>query len=323
MLQNVRLHSWLQERCWLQVLGHVCRGRHHPARPIKLMSTSVAVLSLTAAFLYGLALVLTQFGLRTLSPWQGASISVPSSALLFVLLAPFVVDRAGWDLSSALIFAFVGLLFPATVTLLTFEANRRIGPNLTGALGNLAPLFAVVLAFVILGEVPRSGQVAAIAVIVTGVVLLLWRPRTARITFAIWVVALPLVAAAIRGLVQPLIRLGLESWPDPFAAAVIGYVVSAAVTLSFRIAKEGVPAFGLPKREAAWFVAVGFCNGFGALSMYAALARGPVAAVAPLVACYPLATLLFARLFLRAPLDRHVAFGIAATVAGIILLLRS
>ena len=94
------------------------------------MSTTVALLSLGAALLFGVALVLTQFGLRELSPWQGASISVPSTTLVFLMLAPFALDLGGWNASSALIFAVVGLLFPATVTLLTFEANRRIGPSL-------------------------------------------------------------------------------------------------------------------------------------------------------------------------------------------------
>ena len=45
---------------------------------------------------------------------------------------------------------------------------------------------------------------------------------------------------------------------------------------------------------------VGLLNGLAVLTMYAALARGPVAVVAPLVACYPLATLAFSRLLLGA-----------------------
>ena len=58
--------------------------------------------------------------------------------------------------------------------------------------------------------------------------------------------------------------------------------------------------------------------------MYAALARGPVAVVAPLVACYPLATLAFSRLLLGSGgLTWSAGLGVAITVAGVALLLRA
>ena len=38
------------------------------------------VLALCASFLFGLALVLTQFGLRHVPPSRGASVSIPTSA---------------------------------------------------------------------------------------------------------------------------------------------------------------------------------------------------------------------------------------------------
>jgi drug/metabolite transporter (DMT)-like permease len=56
------------------------------------------------------------------------------------------------------IFAAVGILYPAAVTLLT-RRQRALGPVITSSLGNLAPLFAVGFAVVILGDrysMPRS-----------------------------------------------------------------------------------------------------------------------------------------------------------------------
>ena len=57
-------------------------------------------------------------------PNRGASVSIPTSALLFSALAPFMFDWEGWEPRGALIFVLVGLLFPATVTLLTFLDPR-------------------------------------------------------------------------------------------------------------------------------------------------------------------------------------------------------
>ena len=110
------------------------------------MDTVLILIALASAFCFALALVLTQFGLRTTAPLTGAAIAVPTTALLFLVISPLTVAWDQWASPSATTFAVVGLFFPVAVTLLTFSANRRIGPNLTGTLGNLTPLFAVVLA---------------------------------------------------------------------------------------------------------------------------------------------------------------------------------
>jgi hypothetical protein len=68
---------------------------------------------------------------------------VPISAALLWLLSLVVMDWHGAVLGSVAI--FVALMFPAMVTLLIFEANCRLGPTVARALGNLAPLFALLL----------------------------------------------------------------------------------------------------------------------------------------------------------------------------------
>ena len=176
--------------------------------------------------------MLTQIGLRNLTPLRAASISVPSTALAYLALSPVLLDLTGFTAGSTLLFALAGCLFPAAVTVLTFEGNRRVGPALAGALGNLSPLFAVLLALVLLGEVPSAGQLAGMAVILLGMLLIVGAPRIAPRDGFAWAIALLLLAAGIRGLVQPVVKLGLEAWPSPFAATAIGYMMSASTILS-------------------------------------------------------------------------------------------
>ena len=76
------------------------------------------------------------------------------------------------NLSAAGLFAGVGLLFPAAVTLSNFASNRPMGPNITGAVGGLATVFAVLLTMMLLGEPLRLLQLFAIIAIVAGVVLI-------------------------------------------------------------------------------------------------------------------------------------------------------
>ena len=145
-------------------------------------------------------------------PWLGAAFSIPTSTLLFWCLAPFLVDPSSADLKAVVLFAGVGLFFPGTVALLNFESNRLMGPNIAGALSGMAPVFAVLLAIIILGESIRGPQIFALAAIVGGV-LLMYRGKGGAFRFrSPWILVLPLGASAMRGIIQPIIKLGLGWW---------------------------------------------------------------------------------------------------------------
>jgi drug/metabolite transporter (DMT)-like permease len=281
-----------------------------------------AALAVSAAACFGLALVVTQFGLRHLSPRHGAVVSISTTTLLFWLLSPVALDLGGWNGRALVIFLALGLLFPATVTLLTFEANRRMGPSVSGALGNLAPVFAVALAALAFGEAADLLQSAGIATIVIGVAALSIDRRWLDTSWPYWAAGLPIAAAAIRGFVQPVMKLGLQMWPSPFAAALAGYSVSALVVAGTLARRTGAPAGAFKRAGTAWFAIVGLCNGTAVLAMYAALARGSVVVVAPLVATYPLVTLLLATILWRdSPTTLPRVVGVALTVLGVALLI--
>lgn len=278
--------------------------------------------ALAAAFFFGLALVLTQLGLIRMKVELGAVVSVPTATLLFWAVAPFRLDPYSWQSDAAVIFAAVGFLFPALVTLLTFEANLKMGPNIAGAVGNLAPFFAVAFAVLVLGETPRAAQVIGIISIVAGVTVMSLRRRGAETSWPLWALALPLAAATIRGGIQPAVKAGLAHWPDPFAAALIGYSVSCVVVVGMAVIRaRGWPS-GFDRRGVAWFCCIGICNGLAVLLMYEALARGPVTVVSPLVASYPLATLALSAVLLKSVrMDAKIVVGVGATVLGVALLL--
>ncbi len=286
--------------------------------------TQVIILALASAVGYGLGLTLTQFGLRDVPPATGAAISIPTSALLFVAAAPVGLAGTVPAWTALPIFAAAGLLFPAAATLITFEANRRLGPVITGSLGNLAPVFAVLMAVVLLGEPLHPGQMLGLGVILAGVLALTGPGKRATAGWASWSVALPLVTAALRGFIQPVIKLGLAVWPSPYAAALVGYLVSAAVVVAALRLRTGRWRPATNARGLAWFAGVGLCNGLAVLLMYAALARGPVAIVSPLVATYPLVTVAASALARHAVDNQlRVTLGAALTVVGVGLLLIS
>jgi drug/metabolite transporter (DMT)-like permease len=255
-------------------------------------------------------------------PWLGAAVSVPTSTLLFWCLAPFLIDMSKADVPAAVLFMCVGLLFPATVTLLNFESNRLMGPNIAGAISGLAPVFAVLLALSLLGESIHLFQFLGITAIVAGVMFMYREQRQNLQRWSFWMLSLPLAAAVIRGAVQPVIKLGLERWPSPAAAVVIGYTISSAVLIITAFAHDPKLVRRFDRRGALCYAAVGLCNGLAVLSLYAALGHGPVALVAPLVASYPLVTLLLSFVFLKHErIGPQLVAAVAVIVSGVVLLI--
>ena len=130
------------------------------------------VLAVLSSLCIGVALVTSKVGLRTLDARSAAAISVPSATLLFVLAAPFALDVSRFDRDAAIIFAVVGLFFPAAVTLLTFRSNALLGPTVTSAVAGSTPLLALAAAWLLLAEeVPPEAAIAT-AGVVAGIVIL-------------------------------------------------------------------------------------------------------------------------------------------------------
>jgi drug/metabolite transporter (DMT)-like permease len=231
-----------------------------------------------------------------------------------------LLDLSGWHAGAATIFAIVGLFYPGVVTVLTNESNRLLGPTLTGTLSSTAPLFATAFAVLVLGEQLTLSIAAGGVTIVAALILMSWRTTSsARMD---WRLALPLSGALLRGLAQVLSKVGLLLWPSAYAATLISYTVSGAAiwggaaVLAGRIPPQRSQRIAIP-----WFMAAGVLNGCAVLLLYQALHIGSVAVVAPLVALYPLFTLLFSAAVLKIEvLTKRTLLGVIIAVTGVALL---
>lgn len=279
------------------------------------------LLAVGAAFCFALALILTQFGLRTMPSWRSPLYSIGGSMAVAWLAAVLFVDWRHFDVEAALIFAAVGCIFPVLVSILSVRSNELLGPAVAGAAGNVTPLFAVLGAVMFLDERLGLGQLFGLAMVVGGVALLALRGGAGGRRWSIWVLGLPLTAALVRGSIQPAIKTGLALWHEPLAAAAIGYLLSTIVILLLvgrRALREG-PAI---RSGVLWFLAVGLANGTATFLLYAALGLGSIAVVAPLVALFPLIAVVLSYFFLRGEQLHAVGLlGVLVSVAGVILLL--
>ncbi|MCC8957550.1 DMT family transporter [Bradyrhizobium sp. Pear77] len=194
--------------------------------------TAAIIYAFASAIFLGAGVVLAQLGLRTVEPLSGAAISVPSFTLLFLVLSPLVLHGEPVVWRGLPIFMAIGLFFPASLTLLTFASNRALGPVITSTLGNLAPLFAVTAAVVLLHEPLAPQQLIGLVVAVTGAAIItVSRPRDLG-HWRSWALLLPLASALVRGIVPPIAKLGLAIWPSALWACLIGYIMSSIVVLT-------------------------------------------------------------------------------------------
>lgn len=284
--------------------------------------TPAILFAFASASLLGAGVVTAQFGLRTVEPLSGAAISVPSFTLLFLLASPLLLAGEPVVWQGLPIFVAIGLVFPALLTLLTFASNRALGPVVTSTLGNLAPLFAVALAVILLHEPLHALQFAGLVIAVAGAVIItITRPRDLG-DWRTWALLLPLGGALLRGVVPPIVKLGLEIWPSPLWACLIGYVMSSLVVLTVQRIRKGSFAVNAPWPGRFWFAVTGICNGLSALTLFAAVRHGPITLVAPVVAIYPLVTMLLSAMVLRhVRITPRIVAGTVLTVAGVALVL--
>jgi drug/metabolite transporter (DMT)-like permease len=283
--------------------------------------TAIVLAFASAAFLGG-GVVLTQFGLRTVHPLSGAAISIPSFTLCFILLSPWLLRGEPIVWQAVPIFALVGLVFPAAVTLLSFASNRALGPVVTSTLGNLSPLFSVGLAVVLLHEPLRLLQFAGLVTAVLGVGIITVTRTVDMRDWRTWALLLPLTAALLRGIIPPVIKLGLEFWPSPIGAGLTGYIFSTLTVLLVERLRNGHFIARGPLNGRLWFAVTGICNGIGTLLLYAAVGAGPITLVAPLIATYPLVTVALSALVLTdVRITPRLVAGSVLAVGGVVLIL--
>jgi drug/metabolite transporter (DMT)-like permease len=282
--------------------------------------TAAIMLGIASAAFLGAGLVLTQFGLRYIHPLSGAAISVPSFTIVFLLLSPFLLHGQSIEWHAVPIFAAVGLVFPAALTMLTFASNRSLGPVVTGALGNLSPLLSVAVAVVVLHEPLRALQFAGLMVAMLGVFTITVTRTDDMRDWRTWALLLPLGASVVRGVIPPVIKVGLEIWPNPIAAGLTGYIFSTMTVLAVERLRTGRFIVNAPWAGKMWFALNGICNGTGTLLLYAALGAGPVSLVAPLYATYPLFTVGMSVIFLgNVKITWRLVAGTLLTVGGVVL----
>ncbi len=218
-------------------------------------------------------------------------------------------------------FLISGCLQPLFARALFYEGITRIGVARAGPLRGAEPLFATIIAVVLLHERPGIMVYLGTALIMGS----LWLISGSRGGAAKWRLvdaALPLGASLVSAISQTLRKEGLKILPNPFVATAIVTSTSLALLISFILLTKRVNLLRMPRQSFLFFVAAGCVAVSAQVTNFIAIGQGDLSVIIPLLNTTPLFTVLFSGLFLRSleTLSPRIVVGASLMVGGVVLI---
>lgn len=308
-------------RCWCREQGVRREGPgllSVPAEGIALASAAVAALANVIV-----APVADRYGAYLVSALLSAAI-----ALIFILLAPFVLGMTGADLSStkAILYVILGAApILATGTLLYWESVRRLGISVAFPIASSYPLAVSLYGFFFLDEAFSVAKVFGTVAITVGVSLISISssesgsrssegPHRRSILLAFLAM---LCWSGNTILIKHAVDAGLGVFTvNLLRMPVIALLLTTAVMVRYR--KERIPRPSLRPLSVLGLAAV--ISGVQDLLYFYTLRASDLSIIVPLASTSPLFVTPMAVLFLKERVTLRTLVGTIMTVIGIVAL---
>lgn len=280
-------------------------------------------LALLGAGAYGLAGLSILRGQATARGDNGVFLSVVATAALSCLLwlvagrVPLRAVFGGGALPSLGFFALAGLASIVLGRMTMYRATVALGAVRASLLRRLTPVFAILFAVVLLGEVPRAATLLGGAVILGGVLIYL-APATGGARsrpLPPGGLAIGAASALFYALSYNLRRMGLDGVPDAALGTCLGALTGGIWMLAAAALRpgRGIRALALDKGPWHWLAAGALS--VGQILQFFALQSASVAAVSILGALEVVFTALLILLFQPSEPVARGRFLLAAALA--------
>ena len=281
------------------------------------------LIALGAAAAFGTSGVASKRGLAHVEALTGTLVSVGACLAVYVLAAPLWMRAEDWFTAGFWIFALTGVMQPALSMYFANEAYSRAGATVVSTFAGTTPLFAAAVAIGFLDERLTLALAIGTVLTVSGITALAWMPAfggTGAVAGRSAVAAALVFAtltAAIRGINQVIGKVGIDLLPNPFMAGFCSFAVSFVLLGAAYRWRRGRWPGRLPRPGLVWFCITGLCVALGAGLLYTALLVGTVTVVAPIVATFPVFTLLVAAALGDERITGKVLAGVVLVVVGV------
>lgn len=281
------------------------------------------IFALAAAAAFGTSGVASKRGLAHVESLTGTIVTVGTCSAVYLVTAPFWMRTGDWFTAGFWIFVVVGIMQPALSMYFANEAFSRAGATVVATFTGTTPLFAAALAIGFLGERLTLAIAAGTILTVLGITTLASMPGSRG---SGWVgggggVAAALLfatgTAVIRGVNHVIGKVGIDLLPNPFMAGFCSFAVSFVVLAVVYRWRRGRWPGRIPGPGLMYFGIAGVCVALGIGLLYTALLAGAVTVVAPIVATYPVFTMLVAAAVRDERITATVLAGVALVVVGV------
>jgi len=273
------------------------------------------VLAVAGACAYGIADFLGGVASRKANVFRVVAISAPASLLIELVLLPLLGARwnagsIGWGAASgvASAFAFALLYYALSIGPMTIMAP------ITAIVSAALPV-AVGLAQ---GEHLSVAEIAGLPVAVCAILLVTVKRGSGATTVSPRAVVIACLAGA--AIATQLIVLDQAPHNSGVAPLIAGRLVSSVIVLAAAVAMRRRIDAGRPPIAVA--AAAGCLDSLANLFFLLAARSGLLSISATIVALYPAATVILARVLLKENISRTQWLGLATSAAGVVLLAR-
>ncbi len=234
---------------------------------------------------------------RSPEPILGSCVTSGVGFVVTAAAAVVLADEAPLD--ELWRFSLAGLLAPGFSQILVVAAVAAAGAARVSVVVGTAPLVAVAMAIVFLGEPVEAGLVVgALLIVVGGLALVSERVRPA--DFHAYGALLAFGATVLFSTRDNVVRwLAPDTTISPLAAAASTFAVGAACAIVFLLAARGRPSGGAVRGAMIAFAPAGVLFALSYATLFEAFERGRVSVVNPLVATESLWGVLISMLVLR------------------------
>ena len=287
------------------------------------------VFAFSAALGFGFNQILVRIATQRV-PAPAAALLSASTGLVMAGTLALVFHREAFGevpLSAIPWYLLLATLHHPLARTLNFTAISMVGASRAVPFNSVSPLFAAVLAILILGERPSPILYAGTLVVALGMTLVVTGGRVApqpesqtRYNRLGYVLA---VAAGCGFGAVSIVASYINANFSPALVTVTFSQLLGSLLLGLGAHRPLITTFRQEERRARVPVAIlaGMCAGAGAICFFSALAHAPVTVVVPISFASPLVTFTISAVFLRRleNVNGVIALGTASVVAGVVL----
>ena len=258
------------------------------------------LMAISSAFLAATAHSCTRQGMRTASLFMAALIVNGIVSLGGLTFSLYRGTLQTLTLTPLLWFMAMGIAGPGVGRISRFIGITKVGLNRSVTISSVTPLWATLVAVMVLGESPTLLVVVGTLTIVGGVGLLSIREDESQ-TFGAWfrgALIFPLISSVGYALAPIFVKLAYAHQQKPMAGLAVGFAVGNLLLLCGRPLLPRQEKSQLLHRDLFWLIVSGGFYFLAATLLITSWSLAPISTTMPLSRTAPIWVLLFSRLFL-------------------------